>query len=217
MQVKKITVDFEAALWKACRSVLPCVKLQGCVFHWTQALWRKVNSGKRDAGTIKGQGRGQIIGNLYNFISFISIFDILPLQIQQLGLQTAYGEDDSIYKYLRKLMALPFLPHAEIRPMFMSLSGRAQNPPLSDLVTYIQKQWIDSETFPPANWSIYQQAIRTNNDLEGWHNALNRRAGGRSNLPFYHMVEILEKEARLTAVNIRLVSEPFRIMGDYKK
>ncbi len=111
-------------------------------------------------------------------------------------------------------MSLPFLPHDEIQRMFMSLSGRAQSPPLSNWVTYIQKQWIESEIFPPANWSVYQQAIRTNNDLEGWHNALNRRAGGRSNLPFYQIVEILEKEARLTAVNIKLVSGPFRIMGD---
>lgn len=40
--VKRITLDFEKAVWKVFRSLLPHVKLQGCVFHWTQALWRKV-------------------------------------------------------------------------------------------------------------------------------------------------------------------------------
>ena len=39
--VQQVTLDFEKAVWKALRSVLPAVQLQGCVFHWTQALWRK--------------------------------------------------------------------------------------------------------------------------------------------------------------------------------
>ena len=37
-----ITVDFEKAVWAALRQVIPQAKLQGCVFHWTQALWREV-------------------------------------------------------------------------------------------------------------------------------------------------------------------------------
>lgn len=40
--VKKITVDFEVAMWKAIQKVLPNTTLMGCVFHWTQAIWRKV-------------------------------------------------------------------------------------------------------------------------------------------------------------------------------
>ena len=40
--VRQITVDFEKALWSVLRQVLPGVKIKGCVFHWTQALWRKV-------------------------------------------------------------------------------------------------------------------------------------------------------------------------------
>ena len=40
--VKKLVLDFESGLWGAVRSVLPDVTVQGCVFHWTQAVWRKV-------------------------------------------------------------------------------------------------------------------------------------------------------------------------------
>ena len=48
--------------------------------------------------------------------------------------------------------------------------------------------------------------MRTNKDIEGWHLALNRRAGGQSGLSLYLLIELLEREARLTAITIRLVS-----------
>lgn len=42
--VQQVTVDFEKGLWSALRTVLPDVQIRGCVFHWTQAIWRKVNN-----------------------------------------------------------------------------------------------------------------------------------------------------------------------------
>ena len=68
-------------------------------------------------------------------------------------------------------------------------------------------QSTPSHPFPPATWSVYLQAVRTNNDLEGWHNALNRRAKGRSQLPLYILIQLLHKEASLVSLQIRLVSE----------
>ena len=61
--------------------------------------------------------------------------------------------------------------------------------------------------FTPRNWCVYKQPSRTNNDLEGWHNALNHRAGGQCGLPLYLLIELLDREAKLTAVTIRLVSD----------
>ena len=72
---------------------------------------------------------------------------------------------------------------------------------------YMKCQWIENAVFTPKDWSVYKQAIRTNNDIEGWHNALNRRAGGQCNLPLYYLIELLDREAKLTALTIRLVSE----------
>lgn len=38
-EVCQITIDFEKALWSVLRLLLPDVKIKGCVFHWTQALF----------------------------------------------------------------------------------------------------------------------------------------------------------------------------------
>ena len=55
--------------------------------------------------------------------------------------------------------------------------------------------------------TVNVEAIRTNNDIEGWHLGLNRCASGKSQLPFYLLVDLLHSEARRTALQIRLVSE----------
>ena len=63
--VRQVTLDFERAVWAALRDVIPHAKLHGCVFHWTQALWRKV-SGKNlfiiDLQKVKNNSRSRIIG-----------------------------------------------------------------------------------------------------------------------------------------------------------
>ena len=51
------------------------------------------------------------------------------------------------------------------------------------------------------------EAVRTNNDLEGWHNGLNRRTKGRSQLPLYIFIQVLHWEASLVNMQIRLVSD----------
>ncbi|CAH3026640.1 unnamed protein product, partial [Porites evermanni] len=66
------------------------------------------------------------------------------------------------------------------------------------------KTWYISRTFPPATWSVYMEAVRTNNDLEGWHNALNRRGKGRAQLPLYILIQLLHKEAALVSLQTRV-------------
>ena len=91
--------------------------------------------------------------------------------------------------------------------MFVRLEAQAQTEQLKSLVQYVRRQWIESQVFTPRNWCVYKQPIRTNIDLGGWHNALNRRAGGQSGLPLYLLIALLDREAKLTSVTIRLVSD----------
>ncbi|KAJ8037002.1 hypothetical protein HOLleu_17701 [Holothuria leucospilota] len=78
-RVQQVTMDFERAMWTEFQRVFPDVTLQGCVFHWTQAVW---------------------------------------CNVQNHGLQVAYTTDNDTHKYIRRLMALPFLPHEFIPEMF---------------------------------------------------------------------------------------------------
>ena len=102
-------------------------------------------------------------------------------------------------------MALPFLPENETEPMFQRLQNQASEP-LKPFTDYVSSTWI-SGTWRPTDWTVFKKAIRTNNDIEGWHHSLNRRACGRGQLPLYVLIQLLHREAKLTAIQIRLVSD----------
>lgn len=127
--------------------------------------------------------------------------------MQALGLQTGYYNDRGTYSYVRKMMALPFLPEREIEPEFLRLQRQAESPTIREFADYVSSTWISGTTWTPSDWSVFKKAVRTNNDLEGWHHGLNRRASGRGQLPLYVLIKLLHKEAQLTAIQIRLVSE----------
>ncbi|XP_068242208.1 uncharacterized protein [Palaemon carinicauda] len=104
-------------------------------------------------------------------------------------------------------MALPFLPEADIGPVFERLSRQATTVQLQTIMQYMSRTWIHNYLWPTSSWSIFYQSIRTNNDIEGWHNRLNKRAADRCNLQFYLVISLLHKEAKLTSIYMRLVSE----------
>ena len=76
-----------------------------------------------------------------DFIRLIKFF-IYFLQIQELGPQQPYCNDQGTYIYLRKFMALPFLPEQEIPPMFQHLRQQATTAPLQQFVAYVSEIWI---------------------------------------------------------------------------
>ena len=105
-------------------------------------------------------------------------------------------------------MALSFLPEEEIPLMFELLSSQPTTVQVHAVVDYISRTWIYGSVWPPSTWSAFNKSVRTSNDIEGWHNRLNKRAAGRSSLRFYLLVSLLHKEAKLASLpNIRVVSE----------
>ncbi|KAL5015438.1 hypothetical protein ScPMuIL_009708 [Solemya velum] len=109
--------------------------------------------------------------------------------------KTAYNERDSVYKFLRKVFALPLLPAEHILPTFTKLEEKATNDRIKDVMTYIKETWITSTVWTIPSWSVFGQHIRTNNDVEGWHNRLNQKAK-KGNLQFYLLLTLLYQEAR---------------------
>ena len=124
-----------------------------------------------------------------------------------MGLQSDYTNDRGTYAFIRKVMALPFLPADEIPEMYAHLEEIPESRKLQDFMQYVGRTWITSRTWPPSSWSVFMKSIRMNYDIEGWHLGLNRRAAGKLQLPLYLLISLLHREARLTSLQIRLVSE----------
>ena len=68
----------------------------------------------------------------------------------------AYTEDQGTYGWIRKLLALPFLPYIEITTQFERLRLGAEGP-RKELAEYIASQWIYNAIFPVKDWSVFMQ------------------------------------------------------------
>ena len=86
--------------------------------------------------------------------------------VQTCGLVKAYREQQGVHKYIRQLLALPFMPAQHIRVTFLHLKARANSPQLQDLVDNMGRQWFRNQLFKVHDWFVFQRTIRTNNDVE---------------------------------------------------
>ncbi len=123
-----------------------------------------------------------------------------------LSLQVAYMQRDATHEYVRKALALPYLPEEHIIPAFEKLQKKTTDPVLLQLMSYINSTWIRSTVWPPSCWTVYMSPIRTNNDVEGWHRRLNTKAA-RGQLQLYVLIPLLYAEAELLPLQIKLVGE----------
>lgn len=65
---------------------------------------------------------------------------------------------------------------------------------------------MTSSVWSVAEWCVFMQPIRTNNDVEGWCRRLNVRAR-RGRLPFYMLLQLLHSESQMVELQAHLVSE----------
>ena len=68
--------------------------------------------------------------------------------------------------YIKQLMVLPFLPARHIQQIFDYLKTKANTEQLQRLVDYIDRQWFHHPVFDVPSWCVFQQTVRTNNDVE---------------------------------------------------
>ena len=125
-------------------------------------------------------------------------------KVQDIGLRRAYIHDNATHRYVKELMAMQLPPAEHIDPVFQVLKTKATSSKLQHLTTYIEDTWINSSVWPPTNWSVYGQIVRTDNDLEGWHTRINTSTRPQTGL--YLLVEKLHLEATAIPLTIRLLS-----------
>jgi len=79
--VERVVGDFEAAVWKAVRHVLPHVQMRGCSFHWSQSVWRHIQGlGLQSAyNSDHALHRYDVCFFALNVLSYTDIF--YPLQV----------------------------------------------------------------------------------------------------------------------------------------
>lgn len=139
--IKEVVSDYERAIWRGVEDVFPSARMYGCAFHWTQAVFR-------------------------NF--------------KKIGLVHLYSKTGEMKSIFKKVLALHLLPYEKIPKTFKSLEKEAihigkhlcsdDRRLMKKFFVYVKKQWINSKCWGPKKWSVFNQAIRTNNDAEGWHN-----------------------------------------------
>ena len=152
------------------RVVFPSVQVHGCVFHFTQALYRKV---------------------------------------QFYGLAPEYAKRGVHHHFLRMVMALPFIPAEHSREAFASLQEHGAQYGSDDIakfMDYVNTTWFQNSVWSPDNWSVFQQTVRTNNNVEGWHHRLNVKMKHTA-ASIYRLIPALYDEAQTVEIQIQQVSE----------
>ena len=135
---------------------------------------------------------------------FSNVFLFTSAKVKELGLRTAYTRQIVIRGQIRQLMALPNLPAAHIPPAFEKLKATCGHClQITALTKYLSKTWVFSTSRPPASWTTFKRSVRTNNDAEGWHHRLNKRAP-HDHMNVYLLVKLRHEQALLLPLQVRL-------------
>lgn len=120
----------------------------------------------------------------------------------------------AVWRKMKELMSLPFLPAEQIVVTFEDFCNTIQltrEQGFHLLMEYMESTWINGAIFPPSTWSVYGHAVRTNNDVEGWHHGLNRMVARRRNenvnLNLYELVDVLHETCVQVQTDCKMVSE----------
>lgn len=160
-----INFDFEMAAINAAELIYPNSSLNGCLFHLSQNVYKK---------------------------------------IQQNGLVPIYKGNTTFRNHIKMISALAFVPTQDIISSFdeLSLNCGVDETPILD---YFETNYIGevrrgqrrNPLFAHSFWSVYNrvnlQLPRTNNALEGWHNAFSCSLG-QSHANIWTFIDALKKE-----------------------
>ena len=158
-----IVMDYEAAISSGVRKVFPDIKIKGCSYYYTQAIYRK---------------------------------------IQEIGSQVQYVSDLNVKIVCRQLMALIYLPTSVMVNQFNDLNYYCEaDEKLMELYIYVNDTWMNNSIWSIEEICVFEEPIRSNNDVEGWHRRLNSKA--RQSIGFYSLLSLLEHGADMVKINVQ--------------
>lgn len=144
LQPTTVVTDFEMAAMKAFTNVYN-TEIHGCHFHFGQCIWRRV---------------------------------------QEYGFAGRYNNEPDFAMHIRMLVALAYVPNSDKVAAYEELTRLETFPEVDPLLTYFEDTFLgrparrrrrNAALFPSHIWDCYEavrlEHPRTNNAVEGWHNA----------------------------------------------
>jgi len=175
-----VMTDFEQAALLAFRKIFPNVEQQGCLFHLSQCIWRRLSQ----------------TGDLQTRDTSDSQF---ALEIRQLA-ALAFVPVDQVVAAFEALQDSQFYidNEAEIRDLLSYFEDNWIGRPNR------RGQRLDA-IFPLSLWNVYNAALqdlpKTNNAVEGWHRGFSEILGSY-HPSIWKFIEALKKEQSLNELKL---------------
>lgn len=125
--------------------------------------------------------------------------------VQRAGLQTAYGQDDTIRSLIRKMVALSFVPVSDVQRAWLFLRQEGVSLGVSGVITvldYFDGTWMNGH-FLIQQWNHHgNRGPRTNNHMESWHRKINA-VSGRAHPNIYSFIDLIKRDEALTRISLQ--------------
>lgn len=177
-----IMCDYERGLRNSLQSNFPTAVIDGCYFHFPQALMRRVHS----------LGLKRVYERVNVDINGIRTYS--PLRI-----------------WIRRLMGLAFVPTANVVTEFGELVNQIPDTlAIDEFLAYFKSTWIEGTTigrrigrarFPPETWNVRTRTLammnRTNNVVESFNKRFSEGVG-HSNPTIWNFLSAMKLEQSMT-------------------
>ena len=156
-----VMTDFEQGLQNSFQSVFPTIDTSGCLFHYNQALLRKVNE-----------------------IGMKAAYEHRPINTA-----TGLRGPSETKIHIRRAANLAFVPIPDIPTAWDEIAAQFPVTPEFDrFVTYFERTWVGNRRSNPLyalnKWNVRERCLNdlltTNNNVEGFHNAFSDLVGHRN-------------------------------------
>lgn len=148
-----IMSDFELSFINAARAIFPNAEMKGCLFHFTQSVWRQAVLRGLKSQYLEENSQVRVIIQKLLGLPFIPVADVLEVF------------DNIVNEIPDDIVALVNLTEYIERTYIRGRPARGRRP-----ATFAR--------FPPNIWSVYSMCLngqyRSNNAVEGWHSRFQR-------------------------------------------